>query len=111
MVAKPRSLLTVDQAAPVANEHARVLVEFLKRAGTGLVRRWMGALARVEPKDLEGVVAEVERLVAERYGEVEVTVVRPPVQRRGYVEQTETTYRVKTRAGGRGAAEKRARRA
>ncbi len=95
--------------APVANEHARVLVEFLKGAGTGLGRRWMAALARVEPKERARVVAEVEKLVAERYGEVEVTVVRPPVQRRGYVEQTETTYRVKS-AGAR-KAETRARRA
>ncbi len=108
MGAKSQPLIETDGGL-VANEHTRVLVEFLKRAGTGLGRRWMAALARVEPRERARVVAEVEKLVAERYGEVEVTVVRPPVQRRGYVEQTETTYRVK----GMGArkAETRARRA
>lgn len=115
MTVKPRPLMRVEvkPAAPVvANEHARVLVEFLKRAGTGQGRRWMAALARVDPKEREAVVAEVERLIAERFGEVEVTVVRPPLQRRGYVEQTETTYRVKTPgARASGAESRRARRA
>lgn len=91
MGAKRRALLISGEPAP--NEHARLLVEFLRRPD--LSRRWMGALVKVDPARRAELVREVERLVAERFGgeTVEVTLRRPPVQRAGYIEETEVVYR------------------
>lgn len=75
-----------------------MLVEFLKPGGVELARRWLAALASVDPDQREAVVASVEARIAEVYGSsraegaVTFDVVQPPVQREGYVEQQVTTY-------------------
>jgi hypothetical protein len=48
----------------------------------------------VPEAERSAVVAAVERQIVEQYGSSpsSLTVVSPPVQRDGYVEQTHTTY-------------------
>ncbi len=96
-----------------------MLVELLQPLGPELVRRWVAALLMVPRDQREGVVAAVEARIAELYehswraGEAaaadvlarpdidppQVTVVHPPTQRDGFVEQVITTYdRVPTKA-------------
>lgn len=71
-------------------------MEVLREAGTAMGHRWLDLLARAAPARRAELVAEVERLIAERYDDtVEVTVRRPPVQRAGYIEETEAVYRVR----------------
>lgn len=87
-----------------------MLVELLQPLGPELVRRWVATLLMVPRDQRDGVVAAVEKRIAEMYeqswraGEaaadaintrdaaLEVTVVHPPTQREGYVEQVVTTY-------------------
>lgn len=59
-----------------------------------LARRWVAALMLIPQSEREGVVSAIEREIVEQYGGAppSLTVVSPPVQRRGYVEQTHTTY-------------------
>lgn len=102
-------LVEPKPAAPVPNEHTAVLVDALRRAGTEVGQRWLTLLGRAAPVHHAALIAEVERLVAERYsdeGTVEVAVKYPPVQRRGFVEQTETVYRVRPGALRRGTNER-----
>lgn len=68
-----------------------MLVELLRTGGPNLARRWVAALLRMDPARRESLVKEAERLAA---GE-EITVVHPPRDRGGYVEQIERTYEVK----------------
>lgn len=89
----------------------QMLVELLQPLGPELVRRWVATLLMVPRDQREGVVAAVEKRIAEMYeqswraGEAaadsinshddlgpEVTIVHPPAQRDGYVEQVVTTY-------------------
>ncbi len=89
-----------------------MLVELLQPLGPELVRRWVATLLMVPRDQREGVVAAVEARIAELYehswraGEAaaadvlaqpdadpsHVTVVHPPTQRDGFVEQVITTY-------------------
>lgn len=75
----------------------------MKPAGPELSRRWLACLLLVDREDRETLVIEVEKRVAALYGDHErvqmgepkareLTVVRPAVQRDGYVERVETTY-------------------
>jgi hypothetical protein len=103
------SLIEPKPAAPMPNEHTAVLVDALRRAGTEMGQRWLALLARAAPPHRAALITEVERLVAERYadeGTIEVAVRYPPVQRRGFVEQTETVYRVRRGSARRRAAER-----
>lgn len=83
-----------------------MLVELLQPAGPDLARRWLAALLTVDRAEREALVAEVERRVAERCGAPapEITVVHPPAQREGYVEEVTVTYErpAPAAAGGRG---------
>lgn len=89
-----------------------MLVELLQPLGPELVRRWVASLLMVPRDEREGVVAAVEARIADLHerswtaGEAaaaqalaqsdadlpHVTVVHPPSQRDGYVEQVITTY-------------------
>lgn len=76
-----------------------MLVELLRPAGPDLARRWLAALLVVPREDREAVVEAVERRVAAIYplgpgvSAEEVTVIHPPRQGDGCVEQVEVTYR------------------
>lgn len=83
-----------------------MLVELLRPAGPDLARRWLSALLIVPADERETVVAAVERKVCECYphgasagagahppgGGRGLTLVQPPEQREGYVEQVEVSF-------------------
>ncbi len=87
----------------VPADHVRLLVELLRPLGPELARRWVAALLAVDAADRAALVEAIERRVAELYAGVprrarparEITLVRPPARRDGYVEQVETTYEVR----------------
>ncbi len=82
------------------DDHVRMLVELLRPLGPELARRWVAALLSVDAGDRQALVEAIERRVGELYSgpagrsRREVTLVRPPAQRDGYVEQVETTFEV-----------------
>lgn len=79
-----------------------MLVELLEPAGPDLARRWLAALLLVDREDRPALVAEIERRVVAAYApraaaqaappRTELSVISPPVQHAGYVEQVITTY-------------------
>lgn len=78
------------------NDHVRMLVELLRPVGPELARRWLAALLLVPEGDRAAVVRTIEEHLAGLYGEggrgAEFTVLHPPEQKAGYVEQVEVTY-------------------
>lgn len=84
------------------SDHVRLLVELLRPLGPQLARRWVAALLAVDAHDRAALVEMIENRVAELYAdsprrpaERQVTLVGPPRQRDGYVEQVETTFEVR----------------
>ncbi|MBY0261247.1 MAG: hypothetical protein K2Q20_02830 [Phycisphaerales bacterium] len=79
----------------------KMLLELLRPCGVELARRWVAALMLVPVDEREAVVSAIEASLAREYagasysGEGRLTsVVHPPVQREGYVEQVFTSYSV-----------------
>lgn len=83
-----------------------MLIELLRPAGVELSRRWLAALLLVPEHERRSVVESIEARIASLYpaapasalnaeGGRTVTLVHPPVQRDGYVEQVTTTYDMK----------------
>jgi len=79
-----------------------MIVELLRPAGPELGRRWLAALLLVPEAERVAVVEAIEAKLATTYGrphassggERMIVVRYPPVQREGYVEETERTYAV-----------------
>lgn len=84
------------------SDHVRMIVELLRPAGPELGRRWLAALLLVPEAERVAVVEAIEAKLASTYGrphapgggERTIVVRYPPVQREGYVEETERTYSV-----------------
>lgn len=83
------------------SDHVKLLLELLRPCGVELARRWVAALMLVPVDEREAVVSAIEARLAREYagasyaGEGRLTsVVHPPVQREGYVEQVFTSYSV-----------------
>jgi hypothetical protein len=94
------------------NDHLKMLIELLRPLGPELARRWMAALTLAPEDERPAIVDAVERRMVELYrsgegrspadddqaGEAGASrllhVKGEPVQREGYVEETETTYEV-----------------
>jgi hypothetical protein len=85
------------------SDRVQALVALLRPAGAELARRWLAALLLVDEADRPGLVAAVERRIADLYGwdrqgttdaqaPSDMEVIHPPTQRPGYVEQVITTY-------------------
>ena len=93
---------------PSQGDHIRMLIELLQPTGPDLARRWLAALLLVPRDDRLSVVESVEQRIASMYesdapaestDDDEIDIVFPPVQRKGYVEQTHKTYARKPEKG------------
>lgn len=77
-------------------EHLRMLIELMKPAGPDMARRWLACLLCVPESERAALLAEMEAraaaLASRAPADAELTVLHPPVQREGYVEQVSTTY-------------------
>lgn len=78
-----------------------MLLELLRPCGVELARRWLAALLLVPVDEREAVVGAIEARLAREYAGASYegegrfrSVVHPPVQRDGYVEQVISTYEV-----------------
>ena len=85
-----------------------MLIELLQPTGPDLARRWLAALLLVPRDDRLSVVESVEQRIASMFepdapaestDDDEIDIVFPPVQRKGYVEQTHKTYARKPEKG------------
>jgi len=85
-----------------------MLIELLQPTGPDLARRWLAALLLVPRDDRLSVVESVEQRIASMFehdapaesaDDDEIDIVFPPVQRKGYVEQTHKTYARKPEEG------------
>ncbi len=79
------------------NDHLRLLIALLRPLGAELGRRWLAALLLVDEREREAVVAEIERVLAERAElgggrTAELDHVSEERQRDGFTERTITTY-------------------
>lgn len=78
-------------------EHLRMLIELMKPAGPDMARRWLACLLCVPESERAALLAEMEAragALASRAASAhaELSVLHPPVQREGYIEQVCTTY-------------------
>lgn len=98
---------------PSPNDHVRAIIELLRPASPDLARRWLAALLVVPVPDRAALVEAIERRIADTYPrpheDREITVVFPPQQRDGYVEQIEKTYAVKKKPAAEKAAGRKSR--
>lgn len=73
-----------------------MLIELMKPAGPDMARRWLACLLCVPEAERAALLAEMEAraaaLASRASAGAELTVLHPPVQREGYVEQVSTTY-------------------
>jgi hypothetical protein len=84
---------------PSPGDHVRAIVELLRPATPDLARRWLAALLLVPEDERAAVVSEVERSIVAMYVREEpredarqFSVVYPPQQRAGYVEEVRAHY-------------------
>lgn len=84
-----------------------MLIELMRPAGIELSRRWLAALLLVPQHERRSVVESIEARIVSLYpparaevpeGVRTISVVHPPNQRDGYVEQVTTTFDVDQRA-------------
>lgn len=86
--------------SPTPHDDLRMIVELLQPAGPELARRWLAALLLVDRQDRPAVVEEIERQIVSLYPMSQTTPAReltlrtPPVQRDGYIEETERVYTI-----------------